>query len=284
MVKYLLAVFSICSACLGVNFPWTSSGSIESDMTIKNPEKFAKGKLIPRYLGKAEKFLQAIVDDTTLDVGTVKRQYRDLTHDIVVYDKIIADLGALANMTDRFNACIRRLRYTSRDAYYNAIKTGYFESIQKWKNNQSDPYNVLKIGAIDRNRDCLYRFLAWNFPGKKTVAQVRAMPYKDIVIETGALKDSAIKKGLKDNSSYLMLVREIESFFKDELSKEEYDAFVDGAEAMDRLIITDTKMRTDLTERLSQIYPGLWSDAKMKLIDTEKFLIKYLDPYIKKSS
>ena len=250
MVKYLLACICVSSTCMGINFPWGSSGTIESDLTVKNPEKFAQGKLIPQYLDKTEKYLSMIIKDTTLDVVAIKKQKRDAKKDKNAYNNASAKLAVLANISDLLNALSRRLRFSSGDEYYATIKTKYFKNLKELKNKESDPFNILKLDDLEKNRDCLYRYLSWNFPGQKSLAQVRALSHKNILTEIDGLKQAAFKKGLTESSPYVLLVREIGAFFNDELAKEEYDAFVDGANALNRLIIPDQKTRDGLSERL----------------------------------
>ena len=248
MNKYILALCCMNSFCLGINLPWSSGGSIEADMTIKNPEKFAQGKLVPQYLDKATTYLSNIIKDTSLNEENIKARKRDAKKDRDLYNTLNSMDRNLQNVNDRLNALSRCLKYSTGQDYYVAIKNKYFKNINGIKDKASDPFNILKSDAtnIEQNRDCLYRFLSWNVPGNKSVADLRKMSAREIMAEISNVKQLAINKGLDPNVSYVKLMREIGAFFNDELSKLEYDAFVDGPAALGRLVITDKKTREAL--------------------------------------
>lgn len=273
MTKSIL-MFSFCSSlCLAVNLPWSAGASIESDMTIKNPEKFSQGKLIPQYLDKSEKLISSILSDKSLDVATISRQKRDAKKDKAFDEKVQNKLDVLSTIKERLIQFIQRLQLPTGKAFYDLYRTSYFKNIKELKDKSSDPFNILKIDKIDENRDCLYRFLSWNFPQQKTAAQIRAMSYKDICSAIEEVKSQAIKKGL-GNSSFFKLVREIRAFFDNELAKEQYDAFVDGPEACNRLIISDQNTRQALLKRAKIMYEQMYTDARMKLLEAHDFLKK----------
>jgi hypothetical protein len=267
-------MLTCCSSlCLAINLPWSSGASIESDMTIKNPEKFAQGKLIPQYLDKSEKFFASILNDKSLDATTISRQKRDAKKDKALYDKVQNKLEVLSTVKERLIQLIQRLQLPTGQAFYDLYKKTYFDNIKELKDKSSDPYNILKIDKIDENRDCLYRFLSWNLPEQKSVAQIRAMSYQDICTAIEEIKNQAIKKGL-GNSSFFKLVREIRAFFDNELAKEQYDAFVDGPEACRRLVVSDQNVREALLKRAKNFYEQMYPDIRMKLLEINGFFRK----------
>jgi hypothetical protein len=278
MKKLIFTCACLSSVCFAVNLPWGSSGSIGPDMTVKNPEKFAQGKLIPQYLDKAKKYLDTLMKDKSLSEATLQAQKRNKANDLAAYNAVNAKLQVLTGISDRLNALMRRLQYVSGQEYYKKYEDEYFVNLRDRKDKASDPFNILKIAAdkVGENRDCLYRFLAWNFPGQKTTAQIRAMGASDIMKGIDELKQNAFKAGLRENSSYVLLVREIGAFFNDELAKEEYDAFVDGPEALNRLTIPDARERKNLKDKASVLYVDLLTDSKMKMQDAARFLSSVL--------
>jgi len=267
----IVACTLIGSACLAFKLPLSSSGSIASDLTVKNSEKFVGKNFIPSYLDKAEKYINTVKNDKTLDVKYISTLKRDEKGYNNINDKNEANLTIVKNIDDRFMVLSRRLVHSTGEAYYNDFKATYFDNLKKWIDKDSDPYNILKIDEknIEQNRDCLYKFLARKFPGNKTAAQIKAMTAQDIMKEIKALKEAAMKKGHVGSSSYLMLLKEIGVFFNDELAKEEYDAFIN--KGMNRLIITDEKTRNALSTRLNNLGSTL-IDAKEKLTDAKNLL------------
>jgi hypothetical protein len=256
-----------------VNLPWSSGASIESDMTIKNPEKFTQSKLISQYLEKTEKLFSSILSDKSLDVAVISSQKRDAKKDKALYDKVQNKRAVLSTVKERLIQFIQRLQLKTGQEFYDLYKKTYFNNIKGLKDKSSDPFNILKIDKIDENRDCLYRFLSWNFPGKKSTAQVRAMSYKDICSAIEELKRQAINKGM-ENSSYFKLMREIRAFFDNELAKEQYDAFVDGPEACKHLIVSDSTVRAALLKNAKRMYEDISINVTMKLLETNDFLKK----------
>lgn len=284
-MNYIISGFVtviLCSfSCFSITLPWgSSSPSIENDLTVRHPEKFSKGTLIPLYLKKAEKHLKELAADKELDVTHVEERHRNArdqqTYDKVTYDKVKKELTILSNLTDRLNVISRNLQYDSGRAYYDAIKNKYFKNIIHLKDKNSDPFNLIKINEIDTNRDCLYRFLSWNWPQSTSVSAIRNMTPTVILETIDQLKQKAFKNLRPETDSFVCLIREIGSFFNDELAKNEYDAFVDGQEALDRLVITDQKTRNALIKQMQNIMQ-LWVTAKSKLLQTEHFL----KPFVK---
>lgn len=280
-MNYIISSFItliLCSfSCFSITLPWgSSSPSIENDLTVRHPEKFSKGTLIPQYFRKAEKYLKELAADKEFDVTLVEQRSRNAKKDQQTYDKVKKELAILSNLTDRLNVINRNLKYDSGRAYYNAIKDTYFKNIKDRKDKNSDPFNLIKINDIDNNRDCLYRFLSWNWPQSTPASAIRNMAPIVILDTIDQLKQKAFKNSRTETDSFVRLIREIGSFFNDELAKNEYDAFVDGQEALDRLVIADPKTRDALIKQIQNIMQ-LWATAKLKLRQTEQFL----KPFVK---
>jgi hypothetical protein len=263
----LISFFS----CFSIYVPWGSSTpKIEADLTVRHPEKFAKGALIPQYLKSTQKHLEAILNDKDFEKESIRKQVNARRYQRLVA-KVDHELTTLANLQDRLNMISRSLRYASGADYYRAIKTQYFKQIRDLKNKDSDPFNIIKIDDIDNNRDCLYRFLAWIWPQSISTHALRNLSPTEILKNIDQLKQIAFGKGLTETHNFVRLIREIGAFFNDELAKYEYDSFVDGQEALSKLIIENETARQKLREQISTIMQ-LWSEAKIKVLDTKNFL------------
>lgn len=214
-------------------------------------------------------YLNTVNKDKTLNDTYIKTLKKDAKGYKSIADTIDSKLATTGNISDRFVSLSRRLKYPTGQAYYDDFKANYFANLKEWKNKESDPFNLLKLDDIENNRDCLYRFLSWNVAGNKSAAELRAMSAKDIMGEITILKKTALEKGISEKSPYLMSVREIGAFFNDELAKEEYDAFVDGAKAMERLVVSDAKTRAILLDKLTNITSSVWIDVRQKLLDAK---------------
>jgi len=197
-MNYICASFMtmiLCTfSCFSITLPWgSSSPSIENDLTVRNPEKFSQGTFIPQYLKKAEKHLKDLIADKDLVTDLVEKRSRNAKKDQQTYDKAKRELIILSNLTDRLNVIGRNLKYDSGRAYYNAIKDTYFKNIKDFKDKNSDPFNLIKINDIDNNRDCLYRFLSWNWPQSIPASAIRNMTQTAILDTIDQLKQKAYK-------------------------------------------------------------------------------------------
>lgn len=251
----IISMLSISIYSFGITWPFGSGGTIKNDLTVENPEKFAKGTLIKKYFDSVSKFYDKVEKD--LGKKNFDRDIKNL--------KVIENyLKTLQNVSDRMRRISARLRHESGAGYYGYIQRSYFSNLDRWTSKTTDPFNLLN----KKYPNFLYRYLAWNiFEGKKSADELRELPAQKLEQEILKVAD---KVG-NTKQQYAMLLREIRSFFSDELAKEEYDAFVDGREALDRLVISNNAEHKSL-DLLSDKLLGRYIKIKTRLLTDQNSL------------
>ena len=174
----------------------------------------------------------------------------------------------LRNIKERMTRLNARLNEQSGAAFYKTIKNNYFKEIDKHTDEMTDPKGLLN----KENYNFIYVYLASHlFNGKKSPDALRALTAQEIRDEI--LKLINVNKEKPNKQSFVKLLRELRTFFSDELVKEEYDAFIDGSKALSRLVISDKTNREKLLQR--------WGDLEMKRDEVQGLLLE-AQQYFKK--
>lgn len=234
----LTLIMSLSTYSLAITWPFGSSGSITKDFVVKNPEKFAQGQLIKQFLDKAANYCRDVIKELKKPGFTTSPS----SLPFIERNLIIID-----TMQPRLARIVQRLNHETGTGYYGFMQRKYFQSLDNFTDKTTDPSNLLN----KKYPNFIYRYLSVSlFGGKKKAEDVRAMSSEALVKKI----DELIGKLSKKEETYAMLLREIRSFFTDELGKEEYDAFVDGRTSLDRLTIKDNVERETLKKQVEQLY------------------------------
>lgn len=274
MIKYLLCCACMSSLCFAGNLTKISPVIINADMTIENPGKNSPEQLMSQYFNQVENYLAPRLKNKSYDLESIKKQKRDFKKDNNLYQENADKLKITSYMRDRLGEFSFRLECATGDAYHEAMKTILKQYLQDYVTQDTDPKNVLRSGFknFDKNRDFLYQYLSLNFPGKKTVAKIRAMSYRDILKELEGLLKNASKKGVSSDNAYIKLLESIKIFFNNELAKQEYDAYIDGKKSLDALLVTSGRAREALKYSVQRINDNLLNPVREKLNQIQKFL------------
>ncbi len=253
----ILLISCISSQSLTITWPFGSSGKIdENDLTIKNPEKFEKN-IYKKYFDAVDTFVNRVKKDIKLgNFGQAKNSAL-----------IEQYLAVITNINDRMVRLKGRLEYKTGKNFHEFIINKYFSNLANFIDKSTDPVNLLNR----KYPNFLYRFLAWNiFDGKESADSIKQLPADKISHEILRLADSQPK----EKNQYAMLLREIRSFFSDELGKQEYDAYIDGPQALDKLVISNDKDRDALLRRWDDIFINKIPEIKLELLTIQSRLKK----------